>query len=135
MEDRRSNSDGTGWSSLLAVALGLAILGVLLLTPIKTWLNQIPNLWRVVYPMMALFAVALFVRSVQDHAGLVVLVKWVVLLAAALSATVHAYGGARIFFTLGRWGAILFITLEVITTLVEGLGRKDGFAGGAGSDL
>jgi hypothetical protein len=135
MQEERRVSGGVSWGSLISVVLGLAILGILLLTPIKSWLNRIPNLWRVVYPLMVLFAGALLARAVRAREGVIALIKWIVLLAAALSATLYAYDGPRLFFNLGRWGAFLFIVIEVVQTLVEGLVSGDGTEGQSAGEL
>ncbi|MGC9522492.1 MAG: hypothetical protein ACP5HG_11505 [Anaerolineae bacterium] len=106
------------WGVLVA---GLVLLAVLLFSPIKGWLNRIPYLWHVVYPLLTIFAAALVAHAVATQEGLLTIVKWMLLLIGTAGAAIHTYGGARIFFTVGRWAALLFVAVEVLHTISEGL--------------
>ncbi|MGC9348445.1 MAG: hypothetical protein ACP5JG_09935 [Anaerolineae bacterium] len=104
-----------------AVVVGLALMAVFLSPTVKGWLNRIPNFWRVFYPLLTLFAGYLLVSAIFAGDGVVAAVKWLILVLAALSATAFVYGAPRIFFTIGRTGAIVFIVVEVLHTLLEGV--------------
>jgi hypothetical protein len=114
--------------SIMVVVLGLALLAAVLLTPIKGWLNQIPHLWEVLYPLLALFAAYLVVRTAAAREGWISILKWGVFCLSALSASLYVLADvSRTFFTLGRWGAIVFIIVEVIHTVAQdvfGVGER-----------
>lgn len=121
MAENASNGTRTApisWGVLIA---GLLLLAVLVFSPIKEWLNRIPYLWHVLYPLLTIFAAALVVSAVMAKEGVLTVAKWMLLLIGTAGATVYTYGGARIFFTAGRWGALLFIAVEIIHNVVEGL--------------
>jgi hypothetical protein len=118
--NERQSSDIAPWVRFISLALGLLVLALLLLTPLKAWLNQIPNFWQFVYPLLALFAGYLVIGSLRAKEGAVMTAKWAVLFASALCATAHAWGAGATFFTVARWSAILFIVAEVLLTVFEG---------------
>ena len=103
------------------VLVGLALIAVLLSPTVKAWLNGIPNFWRIFYPLLALFSGYLVVSAIRTGDGAVEVVKWLILLLATLSATAFAYGAPRLFFTVGRVGAIAFIAVEVLHMILEGV--------------
>ena len=123
--NERQSSDVAPRARFISLALGLLVMALLLLTPLKAWLNQIPYLWRIVYPLLSLFAGYLVNRSLREKEGLLATAKWAVFFASALCATANTWGAGRIFFTVARWSAILFIVAEVLLTV---------FAGSAGMD-
>ena len=124
--NERQSSDIAPWGRFISLALGLLILVVLFLTPLKAWLNQIPNFWPIVYPLLSLFAGYLVISSLRAKEGTVATVKWAVLFASALCATAYAWGAGRTFFTVARWSAVLFIVAEVLLTIFEGaIGMDD----------
>ena len=123
--NERQSSDTAPWVRFISLALGLLILVVLLLTPLKAWLNQISNFWPIVYPLLALFAGYLVIGSLRAKEGTVTTAKWAVLFASALCATAYAWGAGTIFFTVARWSAILFIVTEVLLTIFEGTTGMD----------
>jgi hypothetical protein len=103
MQDQRRESVRTPWGGIIAVAIGLLILGVVLLTPVKGWLNRIPNLWRIFYPLMALFAGYLVVSAFREDEGqlkALAVGKWAVLLAAFLQP--WALGRGALYRRRGR---------------------------------
>jgi len=124
--NERQSSDIAPWGRFISLALGLLILVVLFLTPLKAWLNQIPNFRPIVYPLLSLFAGYLVISSLRAKEGTVATVKWAVLFASALCATAYAWGAGRTFFTVARWSAVLFIVAEVLLTIFEGsIGMDD----------
>jgi hypothetical protein len=118
--NERQSSDVAPWVRFISLALGLVVLALLLLTPLKAWLNQIPNFWQFVYPLLSLFAGYLVIDSLRANEGAVTTAKWAVLFASALCATAYALGAGSTFFTVARWSAILFIVAEVLLTVFEG---------------
>ena len=114
------SSDAAPRGRLISLAVGLLIPVILFLTPLKAWLNQIPNFWRLVYPLLALFAGYLVIGSLRAKEGAVTTAKWAVLFASALCATAYAWGAGGTFFRVARWSAILFIVAEVLLTILEG---------------
>ncbi|MCJ7550576.1 MAG: hypothetical protein MUQ30_12955 [Anaerolineae bacterium] len=119
------SSDVAPGARLISLVLGLLILVVLFLTPVKAWLNQIPNFWQFVYPLLTIFAGYLVICSLRAKEGVLTTAKWAVLFGSALCATAHAWGAGRTFFTVARWSAILFIVAEVLLTVFEGSTRMD----------
>lgn len=118
--NERQSSDVAPWARFISLALGLLILVVLFLTPLKAWLNQIPNFWQFVYPLLTIFAGYLVICSLRAKEGVLTTAKWAVLFASALCATAYAWGAGRTFFTVARWSALLFIVAEVLLTILEG---------------
>jgi len=118
--NERQSPDVAPWVRFISLALGLLVLALLLLTPLKAWLNQIPNFWQFVYPLLALFAGYLVICSLRAKEGAVTMAKWAVLFASALCATAYAWGAGSTFFTVARWSAVLFIVAEVLLTIFEG---------------
>jgi hypothetical protein len=104
-----------------AVLLGFALMAVFLSPTVKGWLNRIPNFWRIFYPLLTLFSGYLLVSAVVAGDGVVAAIKWLILVIAVLGATAFVYGAPRVFFTVGRVGAIVFIVVEVLHTLLEGV--------------
>jgi len=115
--DRRT-SLAAAWKRYVSIAAGFLILLVLLATPVKGWLNGIPHLWQVVYPLTLVFAGALVVSSLRSGEHVLVTAKWSVLLVAALCATLSAFGAGYAFFVISRWAAIIAIVAEVLLTLI-----------------
>ena len=104
------------------ILVGLLLLAVILLTPVKGWLNQIPYIWHVLYPLLTLFAGYLVVSATQSSENPLAIGKWAILLIAAACASIHVlFDVPRIFFTLSRAGAIVFIAAEVAHSLLESL--------------
>ncbi|MCD6286456.1 MAG: hypothetical protein J7M39_11150 [Anaerolineae bacterium] len=118
--NERQSSDVAPRVRFISLALGLLVLALLLLTPVKAWLNQIPNFWQFVYPLLTLFAAYLVIGSLRTKEGAATTAKWAVLFASALCATAYAWGAGRAFFTVARWSAVLFIVAEVLLTILEG---------------
>jgi uncharacterized SAM-binding protein YcdF (DUF218 family) len=123
--NNEQSSDVAPWVRFVSLALGLLLLGVLLLSPVRAWLNQIPNFWQIVYPLLTLFTGYLVVSGLRAKEGVLTTAKWIVLFASALCATIYALGAGRIFFTVARWAAILFIVAEVLLTVFEELIEGD----------
>lgn len=118
MNEQRYAED-VPWVRFVSLFLGLLVLVLLLLTPLKAWLNQIPHFWQIAYPLLSLFAGYLVVCALREKETAVVTIKWVVLLSAALCASVYAWGAGHPFFTVARWLAILYIVAEVLFTIFE----------------
>lgn len=123
--NKQQPSDVVPWGRYVSLALGLLLLAALLLTPVRAWLNQIPNFWPIVYPLLTLFAGYLVVSSLRAKEGFLATVKWGVLFVSALCATIYAFGAGRGFFTVARWSAILYIVAEVLLTVFEELPEED----------
>jgi Ni,Fe-hydrogenase I cytochrome b subunit len=122
--------EGTTSSTTIRVAvvlIGLLLLAVVLLTPVKGWLNRIPYLWQVLFPLLTLLAGVALIGEIRARGSWLSLAKWALLLASAASASItFLLDGPRLFFTLGRWGAIAFIIVEVTHSLVESLAGEGG---------
>ncbi len=104
------------------ILVGLLLLAVILLTPVKGWLNRIPYIWHVLYPLLTLFAGYLVVSATQSGEDPLAIGKWAILFIAAACASIHVlFDVSRIFFTLSRAGAIVFIAAEVADSLFESL--------------
>ena len=120
MTNQDTRTTETVGRNIAVVVLGLVLLAAVLLTPIKGWLNQIPHLWEVLYPLLALFSAYLVIRAAVAREGWISVVKWGLLCLGALSASLYVLANvSRAFFTVGRWGAIVFIVVEVIHTVAE----------------
>jgi hypothetical protein len=118
--DERREPTGAGRFGVLAA--GLIILLLLLLPPVKGLLNSIPYLWAVLYPLLTALSVYAVATAIRAREPLLFVAKPIVLLLAAACMTAYFYGAAPIFFTVGRWSALLFIAAEVIHLLVGGIG-------------
>lgn len=132
MADNQQPTEPSIWRRFLPLIVGLAVLLALFLTPLRQWLNQIPYLWHVLYPLLTLFGAYLVMDSVRRREEGGIIAKWVILLVAALSATLHIYGAGRFFYTLSRWGALFFVVAEIIDTVL-GVGEDE--AGGDSVDV
>jgi hypothetical protein len=119
MDRERRDDDNVGLPGILAVLLGLVLVAIILFTPVRTWLNQIPYLWEILYPVLTVVAGYLMVTAVLGREGWLAIVKWAVLALGALAATVHIFGGPRVLFTVGRWAAVAFIALEIIAAAIK----------------
>lgn len=104
--------EGTLWGRFVWPVAGLLILVVLLATPVRGWLNRVPHLWEIVYPLTLVFAGALVVSSLRAREHALVTAKWGVLLVAALCATLSVFGAGRGFLVVSRWAAIVAIAAE-----------------------
>lgn len=109
---------GKRTAPFVVLAAGLVILIFLLLPAVRGWLSRIPFIWEVLYPLLTVFAGYLVVSSIRAGESVAVVIKWGLLLVGALGVTIYTYGGAAMFFTVGRWSAILFIAAEVLHTVV-----------------
>jgi hypothetical protein len=104
------------------ILAGLLLLAIVLLTPVKGWLNQIPHLWQVLYPLLTLLAGYLLVSAARAREGWLTIAKWALLLASAACASGYfLLALPYAFFTMGRWGAIVFIAVEVVHSAAESL--------------
>ncbi len=112
------------WGKYGVIFAALVILVGLMLPPVKSWLNAIPYLWNIVYPLLTLFALFVLIKVVQLKDGPVTLFKWVLLLIAAAAMTVAKFGWGAVFFTIGRTVAVIFIVLELGTFLYDAI-RKE----------
>lgn len=128
MKDNEQCPKAVSWRRFLPLAVGLVVVLVMLFTPVNQWLNQVPYLWEVLYPLMTLFGGFLVASAIRDREEAGVIAKWVVLFLAALSATLYIYSGDRLFYTLSRWGAFFFVAAEIIDTVlgVGEAGTDDG---------
>jgi hypothetical protein len=126
-EDQRSES--TGAPRFVVLAVGFVILLLLLLPPVRGMLNQVPYLWEVLYPVLTVLAGYLVVSAVQAAEPFLSVLTGVLLLVAAASMTGYTYGAAPLFFTVGRWSALLFIVAEVVHLVIDML-RAPAKAGG-----
>jgi hypothetical protein len=107
------------WNNYAVIIAAVAILIGLMLPPVKRWLNAVPYLWTIVYPLLTLFAFFVFVKVIQDKEDKVTILKWGVLLFSALAMTVAKFGLGAPFFTIGRTLAIIFIIVELGTFIYD----------------
>jgi hypothetical protein len=115
-ERQRSGLGGIG-----AAALGVLIVIVFLLPPVKRWFNETPYLLEVLYPLLTLFSFYVLYQAYRDKAGKFVLFKWGLLLLAAASSMLAVYGAGEIFYTIRLMSAEFFIVLQIGHILVESL--------------
>lgn len=122
MTTENQRSDSTTTIRLTVVLLGLLVLAIILLTPVKGWLNRIPHMWQILNPLLTLLAGYLVLSAVRARESWLTVVKWALLLTGTACASLYfLFDVSPIFFTLGRWGAIAFIALEVVRSLVASL--------------
>jgi hypothetical protein len=119
-DDQRLEPTGAG--RFVVFAAGLMILLLLLLPPVKALLNSIPYLWEMLYPLLTALAVYAVATAVRAREPLLSVAKLTLLLLAAACMTAYFYGAAPIFFTVGRWSALLFIAAEVVHLVVDSIG-------------
>ena len=112
----------TGAGRFVVLAAGLIILLLLLLPPVKGLLNGIPYLWEVLYPLLTVLSVYALATAVKAREPLLSVAKPALLLLAAACMTAYIYGVAPIFFTVGRWSALLFIAAEVVHVVIDAAG-------------
>ncbi len=113
------NSEPIGASRFVLLAVGFVILVLLLLPPVKQTLNRIPYLWEVLYPLTMVLSGYLALTAALAREPLLSVGKWSLLFVAAACMAGFVYGAAPIFFTLGRWGALLFIAAEVVLAVMD----------------
>jgi hypothetical protein len=122
MTTRGGDQPATKGIRFAVILAGLLLLAVILLTPVRGWLNQVPYLWQVLYPLLTLLAGYLLYSASRAREGGLTMAKWALLLASAACASAYfLLGLPYTFFTLGRWGAIVFIAVEVVHSLAESL--------------
>lgn len=107
----------------LGFRIGVALVGLLLVAvvvspPVRTLLNGIPLFYEVFYVVLTVAAGALVVWSAYTHQGALAIGTWAVLFWAAACSAVYVFGGSRLFFLLGRAGAIAFIIIETVSSLL-----------------
>jgi len=119
MTDNSRTGQGGGMHRAVIALVGLAVLLVALFTPVRAWLNGIPYLWHVLYVMLTALSGYLCISSYVLREGRLDTAKWAVLCVSGAAAAVHAFGGGAIFFTIGRWGVILFLVVEVVQVVVD----------------
>lgn len=112
-------------STLGFVVLAILLVIIFLLPPVKKWLNEIPYLFEVVYPLLALFSIYGLYQAYRSESGAFTLLKWVLLLVATGSSVLAVYGAGAFFFTLRQIGAVAFIVLEIGHTLVGGFPSEE----------
>ena len=114
------DSENTGfWSRYSVIAAAVVILVVIMLPPVKRWLNSIPHLWTVLYPLLSVFSLYVLIKVIQGKEGLITIIKWSLLLISALAMTVAVLGLGAAFFTVGETLAVVFIILELVTFIYD----------------
>jgi hypothetical protein len=110
-------------SGVWATVLTLFVLLVAVVPPIllRGWLNRIPHLWQVFFPLLTFLAGYLVVRAVRRREGWMVVATWGLLCAGATCAAVfHILGAPRVFYSLGRGLSIAFIVAQAVQVLADG---------------
>ena len=120
MSEQSVNSRSDYLSTLAKVAIVVVMLAVFLLPPVKQWLNADPVRLRVIYPLMALACGYGLFQAYRSAAGTLDLVRWGVILLAAVCMVLAVYGVGAAFFAIGKVCAIGFIVLEIGRILYEG---------------
>ncbi len=109
------------WIRFRVIIVAAVVFIGLMLPPVKKWLNAIPYLWTVFYPLLSLFSLYILIKVIQGKEGPVTYIKWSLLLVSALSMTVAKFGLGSVFFTLGRTLAVVFIIVELVTFLYDNI--------------
>ena len=119
MVDQREGRRSGMLRGIGAAVLGVGIVIIFLLPPVKQWFNETPYLLEVLYPLLTVFSLYLVYQAYRAKAGSFVLFKWALLLVAALSSTLAVYGAGAIFYTIRQVSAEVFIVLQIGHILVE----------------
>jgi FtsH-binding integral membrane protein len=119
MVDQREERRSGVMRGIGAAALGLVIVVIFLLPPVKRWFNETPYLLEILYPLLTLFSLYLLYQAYRAKAGTFALFKWALLLVAALSSMLAVYGAGAIFYTIRLVSAEVFIVLQIGHILVE----------------
>jgi hypothetical protein len=118
MTQNRVDDESSGfWSKYAVIIFTVAILVVITLSPVKRWLNSIPYLWIILYPLLSIFSLYLFIKSIQSNDEAIVIIKWGLLVISAILMTLAVLGVGSVLFTVGKILAVLFIILELGTYL------------------
>ncbi|MDF1514679.1 MAG: hypothetical protein P1S60_12800 [Anaerolineae bacterium] len=110
------------WNIGMLLIAGLALI-ILMLPPVKSWLNSIPNLWKGLYPLLTVFAVYILYNVIVKKEGTLNTIKWSGFLLSAAAMTIAVYGLGPVFFVVGRISAYFFIVIE-LGSIIIGITRK-----------
>ncbi len=115
-----SSRDRGVWSTgVTLLVLVAAIVPPLLL---RGWLNRVPHLWDVYFPLLAILAGTFLVKSIQGREGWLSVGTWGLLTAGALcGATFYLFDAPHVFYSLGRGLSIAFVVAQALQVLIEGL--------------
>ncbi len=118
MTQVKVDEEQAGFLAKYAVIIAaILVLVGLMLPPVKMWLNAIPYLWTVLYPLLSLYSLYVLIRVIQAKDSLITIVKWGILLVSAAAMTAAVLGLGATFYTVGRTAAVIFIILELGTFL------------------
>jgi hypothetical protein len=109
------------WRQFGIIIIAALVLVAIMLRPVKTWLNSIPFLWIVLYPLLSIFSLYVFIRIIQGNEGIVAIIKWAILLLSAVAMTLAVLNLGAVFYTIGKVAAVLFIILELGTLLIDAI--------------
>ena len=120
-EDGAVTSRNRGiWSTVVTLlVLVAAIVPPLLL---RGWLNRVPHLWDVYFPLLAILSGVFLVKSIRDREGWLSVGTWGLLTAGAhCGAIFYLFDAPRVFYSLGRWLSIAFVVAQALQVFAEGL--------------
>ena len=113
------------WAKYGAILGGVLVLIGFLLPPVKRWLNAIPYLWHVLYPLLSLFSLYIIMRAIKTKESVITGIKWCILLVSAVAMTAATYGLGTGLYWVGRTSAIVFIIVELATFIVDAAGGSE----------
>ena len=123
-DDSRSPKMSGVWATVLTLFVLLAAVVPPIL--LRGWLNRIPHLWQVFFPLLTILAGYLVVRAARLREGWVAVATWGLLCAgAACAAVFHLFGAPHLFYSLGRGLSIAFIVAQAVAVLADGFARND----------
>lgn len=117
--------------TLVKAVIAILVIVVFLLPPVKQWLNAQPIRLRVIYPLLTLVCLYGLYQAYRATSGAFGLLRWGVIVSAALSSVLAVYGVGQVFFTVGKVCAVAFIVMEIGYILYEGLAGSDDVREGA----
>lgn len=120
MTQVKTEEENTGfWAKYGVILAAVLVLLGLILTPVKRWLNSIPYLWMILYPLLSLFSLYVLVCAIQAKESLITLIKWGILLIAAVAMAAAAFSMGAVFYSVGRTAAVIFIIVELGTFVYD----------------
>lgn len=95
-----------------SIVVSFLVLLVILLPPVKRWLNAIPHLWSVLYPLLAIFLLIVVLRLVKNKESILVIIQFSILCLSAILMSLAVLASNTALHTAGRFTALVFIVLE-----------------------
>ena len=112
------------WSILASILVFIFIL----LPPVKRWLNAIPHLWSILYPLLAGFSFIVVIRLIRNKESLLEIIQFCVLCLASFLMSFAVLTSNAALHTAGRYTALAFIVFELGIFLYDIFKKDDGYA-------